>query len=197
MSNYEFEKYVCTKETLRDTIEEYGVAIIPNVLSEEECAAMVNEIWDFFEHITQKWEIKLDRNNQETWRQFYNLYPQHSMLIQNWGIGQAQASWNVRQNINIAEIFAHFWGCDVNDLLVSFDGLSLNLPPEITKKGWNKGNTWYHSDQSFTTNDFKCIQSYITGMDINEYDSTLSVLEGSNKYHKDFAEKYNITDKKD
>ena len=119
------------------------------------------------------------------------------MLIQHWCVGHTQSSWDLRQNINIVEIFAYFWDCSVNDLLVSFDGLSFNLPPEITKKGWNKGNTWYHTDQSFTTNEFKCIQSFITGLDINEYNATLSIMEGSNKYHGEFKDKYNITDKID
>jgi len=194
---YESEKYFCTKETLKNTIDTYGVAIIPNVIDENECDMMVNQIWDFFEHISQKWETPINRNDKNTWREFYKLYPLHSMLIQHWGIGHAQSSWNVRQNIKIVEIFAHFWGCDINDLLVSFDGLSFNLPPEVTKKGWNRGNTWYHTDQSYTNSEFKCIQSFITGLDINEYDATLSFMEGSNKYHNDFKQKYNITDKSD
>jgi ectoine hydroxylase-related dioxygenase (phytanoyl-CoA dioxygenase family) len=196
-NNYEFEKYVCTKETLKHTIDNYGVAIIPNVLDESECNKMVSMIWDFFEHISQKWETPINRNDEKTWREFYKLYPLHSMLIQHWGIGHAHASWDVRQNMNIIEIFAHFWNCQVEDLLVSFDGLSFNLPPEITKKGWNRGNTWYHTDQSFTINEFKCIQSFITGLDINEYDATLSFMEGSNKYHHEFKNHYNITDKSD
>jgi len=195
--SYEFDKYICTKETLRQTIDLYGVAIIPNVVSEEECNNMVNQIWDFFEHISQTWELPINRNNTESWSGFYDLFPLHSMLIQHWNIGHAQASWTVRQNIKIVEIFAYFWGCSVNDLLVSFDGLSFNLPPETTKKGWNRGNTWYHTDQSYTSNDFKCIQSFITGIDINEYDATLSVLEGSNKYHHNFKDEFNITDKDD
>jgi len=193
--DYEYEKYACTKETLKQTIENYGVAIIPGVLDETECDRMVNKIWDFFEHITQKWKTPINRNDQTSWREFYKLYPLHSMLIQHWGVGQSQACWDVRQNIKIIEIFAHFWECD--ELLVSFDALSFNLPPEITKRGWNKSNTWYHTDQSFLTDEFKCIQSFITGIDINDYDSTLSIMEGSNKYHAEFRETYNITDKSD
>lgn len=196
-SVYEFEKYICTKETLKHTIDTYGVAIIPSVLHESQCNEMVSKIWDFFEHITQKWETPIHRNIQASWREFYKLYPLHSMLIQYWGIGHTQASWDARQNINIVEIFAHFWGCTVNDLLVSFDGLSFNLPPEITKKGWNRGNTWYHTDQSYVTDEFKCLQGLVTGFDINEYDATLSVMEGSNKYHSEFRDKYKVTDTKD
>ena len=194
---YECGKYVCTKETLRQTIELFGVAIIPNVLDETECDSMVNQIWDFFETISKTWTIPIDRKNKDSWVGFYKLYPMHSMLIQHWGIGHSQASWNVRENVKIVEIFAHLWGCSVNDLLVSFDGLSFHLPPEITKRGWNKGNTWYHTDQSYTSNDLTCIQSFITGLDINEYDATLSFMEGSNKYHKEFSEMFNITDKAD
>ena len=195
--NYEFEKYVCTKETLKATIDLYGVAVIPSVLNEDECLKMVSEVWDFFEHISNSWETPINRNNKESWSGFYKLFPLHSMLIQHWNIGHSQASWNVRQNIKIVEIFAHFWGCSVEELLVSFDGLSFNLPPEVTKRGWNRGNTWYHTDQSFTTNDFKCIQSFVTGLDINENDATLSFLEGSNKYHTDFKDEFNVTDKAD
>jgi hypothetical protein len=196
-TNYELNKYVCNKETLKQTIEQFGVAIIPCVLDENECNNMVHKMWEFFEHITQKWETPINRNDTSTWREFYKLYPLHSMLIQHWNIGHAQASWDVRQNIKIVDIFAHFWGCDANELLVSFDGLSFNLPPEITKRGWNKGNTWYHTDQSFMQNEFKCIQSFVTGLDIDEYDATLSFMEHSNKYHTEFKNTYNITDKTD
>jgi hypothetical protein len=158
---------------------------------------MITKVWDFFENITKEWEIPINRNNKDTWREFYKLYPLHSMLIQHWGIGHSQAVWNLRQNINIVEIFAYFWECNVDELLVSFDGLSFNLPPEVTKRGWNKGNTWYHTDQSFKNNKFNCIQSFITGLDINEHDSTLSFMEGSNNFHGEFGYKYNITNKTD
>ena len=56
MDNYEFTKYVTTKENVRETIERYGVAIIPDVLDEDECSQMVSSMWDYFEHITQAWE---------------------------------------------------------------------------------------------------------------------------------------------
>jgi len=196
-NNYEYEKYICTKETLKQTIDNYGVAIIPSVLTEMECNNMVDKMWDFFEHITQTWETPIRRKNKKSWCEFYKLYPLHSMLIQQWGVGHTQASWDVRQNQKIIDIFAHFWGCDSNDLLVSFDGLSFHLPPETTGKGWNKDKTWYHTDQSYQNNDFNCIQSFVTGLDINDYDATLSFMEGSNKYHEEFATTFNITEKSD
>jgi len=189
-------KYYATKETLEETIDKFGVAIIPNLLNDEECETILNGIWDFFEHITQVWTIPINRNYENSWKEFYKLFPMHSMLIQHWGIGHAQISWDLRQNDKILEIFAYFWKCTKNDLLVSFDGLSFNPPPEVTKRGWNKDNTWYHTDQTYTMNEFKCIQSWITGLDVNDGDATLSFMESSNKYHKELAEQYKITDKK-
>lgn len=44
MSYYEYEKYVTSKEKLRETLEEYGVAIIPNILDEKECDNIVSRI---------------------------------------------------------------------------------------------------------------------------------------------------------
>ena len=64
---YECGKYVCTKETLRQTIELFGVAIIPNVLDETECDSMVNQIWEFFETISKTWTIPIDRKNKDSW----------------------------------------------------------------------------------------------------------------------------------
>lgn len=80
MTEYEYEKFVCTKETLKETIDKYGVAVIPNILNEDECNAMVSKIWDFFEHISQTWKTPINRQDQTTWREFYKLYPLHSML---------------------------------------------------------------------------------------------------------------------
>lgn len=194
---YEYEKYVCTKETLRDTLAEYGVAIIPSVLNEQETEAMVSGIWDFFEHITQEWETPISRHDETTWRGIHNLYPMHSMLIQYFSVGQSQVSWDIRQKEKIVDIFAHFWKCPPEDLLTSMDGLSFNMPPETTNRGWNRNNTWYHTDQSFLRPEFECMQTWITGLDVEDGDATLAFYEGSNSFHREFAEYFKVSDKKD
>ena len=39
--DYLYKRYRCSQETLKDTLNKYGVAIIPNVLNENECQDMV------------------------------------------------------------------------------------------------------------------------------------------------------------
>ena len=118
------------------------------------------------------------------------------MLVQQWGVGHAQVSWDLRQKEKIVDIFAHFWECNKEDLLCSFDGLSFNFPPEDTKRGWFKNNTWYHADQSFSRQEFECVQSWVTGLDVEDGDATLTVYEGSHKFQKEFTEKFENAKKK-
>ena len=84
-----------------------------------------------------------------------------------------------------------------SDLLVSFDAFSFQMPPEITKRGWNQNHTWYHTDQSYTRNNLESIQSWITGLDVEEGDATLAFLEGSNRFHKSFADHWKKTASQD
>lgn len=196
-SEYEGEKYFCTKETLQETLDRFGVAVIPNVLTTEETTNMLSGMWDFFEKITETWEHPMNRNDKSTWVGIHKLFPMHSMLIQYFSVGHAQVSWDLRQNEKLVDIFAHFWKCEKHQLLTSFDGLSFNMPFEVTKRGYNRNNTWYHTDQSFLRDKFECMQSWVTGLDVEKDDATLAIYEGSNKYHKEFAEAFQVTNKAD
>ena len=196
-TQYEFEKYATTIEGLKSTLDKYGVAIIPSVLDAQECDNMLSGIWDYFEHISKEWETPIDRSNEESWKEVYRLYPSHSMLIQHWNIGHAQVCWDIRQNTKILDIFSHLWNCNPLDLLTSYDALSFNVPPEITNRGWNRNNCWLHTDQSFTDSNFKCVQSWVTALDVNRGDATLAFLEKSHLFHEDIVELFEIDDKND
>jgi len=194
LDEYEGEKYITTVENVMETIEKYGVAIIPSLLNEEECEKMVTGMWNTLEDITQTWEVPIHRDNQASWRNIRDLFPLHSMLLQHWTIGHAQFIWNLRQNPKCVEVFAKIWDTAQEDLLSSFDAASFHMPSEITGIGWHR-STWYHSDQSFVARGFKCVQSWVTGLDVNRGDATLAFYEGSNNYHSDFGDAFGVTDK--
>ena len=187
-------EYYATPETVNDILEKYGFAVLPSVLSPDKCVRMVSELWEFLEHITQAWSTPLNRDDTTTWREYYELYPNHSMLLQHHGIGHAPACWHVREDEAVVGAFAKIHGTD--DLHVSFDGASVYLPHEITGRGKYR-KPWYHTDQSPLRNDRECIQGFVTGMDIEEGDATLSVLAGSHLLHKKLQETFNLKEKKD
>lgn len=197
MENYEFEKYVTNSKNLKLTLEKYGVAIIPNVINAEQCTTMRTGMWESIEHITQNFEVPMKKDDVKTWKSFSQLFPLHSMLLQRYGISHSQYYWNLRQNTDIVDIFATLWNVNRDELLVSFDGLSLHLPPEQTGRGWYKNNNWMHVDQSYTRNNFECVQSFLTANEIREGDATLTFLEGSHNLHKKVGKKFKIEDKSD
>ena len=187
-TKYEYEKYVCNPNTLRATIDNYGVAIIPKVIKKKECDNMINGMWNYLETITANMDKPIKRDDSSSWRTYRELYPKHSMLLQHWSIGHAQFIWDLRTNSSVIKPFEKLWDTKSEDLLVSFDGASFHFPPEKTGYGWvNPNKSWLHSDQSYKRNDFECVQSWITANDVEEGDATLTFLEGSNKLHAEFG----------
>lgn len=173
-------------------LNEYGVAIIPAVLSSEECEESLQFVHQFYENLTKNMDTPYNHNDPRTYRTLAELHQLHSMLYQGYGIGQCQGSWNVRQHPKIYEAFTRIWNDD--DLLTSMDGLAYQIAPEVmtgprSDVGFHK-HTWYHTDQSYTRNDLECIQGQVPLFDVAPGDATLMVLEGSHRYHKAFAERF-------
>lgn len=191
------QKYYADRRNVKKVLERYGVAIVPSILNGEECGKMVDGMWSYLETITSKFETPIKRDKQDSWKSFYDLFPLHSMLMQHWKVGHAQFVWNLRQNRKLVSIFAEIWGVKEEELLVSFDGASFHLPSEVTNRGYYRGNDWLHCDQSFVDSKFECVQGWVTGLDVNQGDATLTFLEGSHEHHKEFGKKYGLTSKDD
>jgi 5'-3' exonuclease len=108
------------------------------------------------------------------------------MLIQYHNIAHLQSVWDIRQHENIGNIFSKIWNVPKEELLTSFDGISINLPPEKTKRGWFLGNDWMHTDQASNKKGLQSIQGFVNLYPVNEGDATLTILEKSHKYHEEF-----------
>lgn len=181
---YESLRYIVSEnKTLHQILNEYGVAIVPDMLNDSECENMNNGMWKTLEDLTSNLTVQIKRDQPNTWSEIKKLYPLKSMLIQNWSIGHAQYIWDIRQNQKIVNFFANFWNCTNNDLIVSFDVIQ-SKAGYLTKES-------FHCDQDYKNSSFQCLQSWITANDVNEGDATLTILEGSHLYHEDFYNKFN------
>ncbi len=189
----EYKNYDTTIENVSSYLDTYGVAVIPNILTEAECVGFRNRIWDELKHVTQD---RFDISNQNTWREFYKFYPLHSMLLQHFSLGHMQPIWDVRSHPKVYGAFEKLWNTSKDNLLVSFDGLSVHLPPEKTNKGWFH-NEWFHTDQSSHKIGRHCIQGMVNLYEVNKDDATLSILEKSHNYHQSFFEEFDIDNKSD
>lgn len=198
LQNYEYARYSCSNlDEAKTKLEQYGVAILTNILTPNECEEMKSGMWDYLEHITSDFPVPIKRDNPTSWKELKQLYPKHSMLIQQWSIGHAQFIWILRENPRVVEVFSKLWNVPMTELLTSFDGASFHMPPETTGSGWFRGKSWLHTDQSYLRNGFECIQGWVTAYDVNPGDATLTFLEGSHKYHSAYKIRFNSQDKDD
>jgi hypothetical protein len=172
----------CTVENAKETLDLYGVAVIENVLNKEEVERIKSLAW---QNIYDWSNGLIDGKDPTTWKNFSKFYPKHAMMIQEYGVGHMQWLWEVRQHMDVVKVFETLWG--TNDLLTSFDAMSVHFPHETTGRGWNKGVKWHHTDANPKRKEM-CIQGLVNLFPVNENDATLSVLEGSHKYHAEFFE---------
>ena len=163
-----YKNYDTNIDNFQKQLKEKGIAVIPNILSELELNNSKNDMWNMLEYLTEDFEIPINRNCSETFSSYYDLCPLEDMLLQYWKVGHSQYVWNLRQNLNIINIFCKIYNCNIDDLLVSFDSISIHFPPELTKKGKYQEDkeNWYHFDQSSHKKGFHCIQGFINLYDV-------------------------------
>jgi hypothetical protein len=181
----DYKKYLTDIDNLNITLDDLGIGQLSHILTENESINYRNKIWDEIKHVTQN---RFDIEDESTWSEFYNLQPMHSMILHHYSLGHMQPIWDLRTNPKIYQVFEQIWGVKVDDLLTSFDGLSIHLPPEKTGIGWQNENNWFHTDQSSQKIGKHCIQGMINLYPVNKLDATLSILERSHIYHKSFFE---------
>jgi hypothetical protein len=192
-----YKLYDCHIDDIKEQLDTCGVAVIPNLIDGYELLRMQEGVWDTIEKLTSYMDIPVDRNDPDTWDNWYSLLPSHDMLLQTFSVGHSQFIWDIRQNPKVSNVFSKIWSCEPNELISSFDAMSFHIPPEITGQGWYDDDDWYHVDAAYTRPEFECVQGFVTGFDINEGDATLTVLEGSHKYHQDIRTKFDITSDND
>lgn len=190
----EYKEYNSTENNFMETLDKYGVCVIPDIFTESECIKLRDKIWEGIKHIQKD---RFDINDKKTWMNFYDFFPSQSMLIQHFSIAHLQGVWDIRQDERIANIFSKIWNCKKEDLVTSFDGISINLPPEQTNHGWFFGGDFMHTDQSPQKKGFQCIQGMVNLYPVNDNDATLTIMEGSHKYHEEFFKKIKYDDPED
>lgn len=110
-------------------LEEKGYAVVPGVLTIEECEAALAQLKSYVAGLGRDMDERNDLSN------IHGIY-------QHYGVGHSQAIWNIRTNSAVARPFEEIYG--TNDLLVSFDGFCLMLP----ERRFQSGKTWFHMDQA-------------------------------------------------
>ena len=169
-----------------DYLESEGYVIIKNALTANEASKTLDLLWDYLENLG----TGIDRTNPMTWSDDKWPTCAHGGIIPSYGIGHSEAQWFVRGVPNVKKAFAKVWG--TNDLLTSFDGVSLWRPWNIDPS-WKtqSGQAWFHIDQHPISKPGKqCIQGLINLLPTSKEIGGNVVIPKSHNFFKDLPEEY-------
>lgn len=168
-------------------LEKDGYAVIPNILTNEECDSAIDGIWDWLALLSNG---EIDRQDSDTWLTNWPYTFGKKGIIQWYGVGQSQFVWDVRQNPKVIDIFKKIWKTD--DLLVSFDGINIQIPPEMLRSGFSPpfSEGWHHMDQGKKKIGRFCIQGFVNLEETDEDDGCLVVRPGTHLLHQSFISEF-------
>ncbi len=169
-------------EKIFEILNSDGVVIVEDIYTENEAEAKKTEIMDSFQKI---FHLETNRNGL--------VFDQSKLISQSKvGLFQAlvsniQTAWDIRQDEKIINIFKYLYtklyGFEIDDLIVSGDGI--NLCPPLGKTYKSQGD-WAHIDQTDLSK--HCIQGQIV---LSESDGCFVCTPHSHKIMSYMIDKYN------
>lgn len=182
---------------------EHGCVIVTGVLSPEECKEMQDGALAAMAEITKNMSVAFDSSDPSTWSALSNLLPLHGLIFQWYGTAHAPYMWALRQNPNVLRVFCEIYKCEPEDLLSSFDGVSIAAPAKrLPKTGTDK---WFHVDNNPKDHGMDAhgnyhrdtVQSWITSNNVGANDATLKLIPRSHQLAKELYEKFKPESKGD
>lgn len=171
-----------------------GFTVVPGVVLEEDLQKIRANMWQTLAELTAPLPVPVSKEDESTWVTVRReLKPMKTMLFQWYGIGHAQGPWDVRQNPRVASVFGKLWDVANEDLISSFDGVAISLPPEKingskaknSSAGFDKNvEQWLHKDQNIDRSDLCAIQGLVSVYDVREDDATFYCIPKSHTVGK-------------
>ncbi|EHL01873.1 Clavaminate synthase-like protein [Glarea lozoyensis ATCC 20868] len=171
----------------RDDLFRDGFVVIKEAISEDSAEKYKDSMIQWLE----TFPLGFDRHNPDTWTE-ENL-PAHwkGGMYHGYSVAHEKFVWDARQEPGVLDAFKTIWGTD--ELLSSFDGINLTLPPPGPSPG--PGTPWEHVDQSPHLKGIQCIQGILNLCPNGNVDGGLMVLKGSHVLNEKFF-KIHGTEKK-
>ncbi|HZZ89534.1 MAG TPA: phytanoyl-CoA dioxygenase family protein [Caulobacteraceae bacterium] len=168
-------------------LREHGYVVIAGALSPEQTAEALSLTWDYLEGLG----TGIDRNDWTTWDDDRWPTAVHGGILPGHGIGHSAAQWFIRSAPAVKQTFAAVWDGD-DDLLVSFDGMSLWRPWPLNE-AWktNRGGSWLHIDQHpITRPGRQCVQGLVNLLPMSPSTGGNVLIPGSHKTFEHIPEVY-------
>jgi hypothetical protein len=167
-------------------LKEHGYVVIAKALDLQQTQHALAGLWDYLEGL----ETGIDRLDSRTWGDDNWPTAVHGGILPSYGIGHCQAQWFIRDIPGVKKSFAALWGTD--DLLVSFDGVSLWRPWSVDPS-WktNLGSSWLHIDQHpIGRPGRQCVQGLVNLLPTSESAGGNVIVPGSHRLFTEIPDLY-------
>ena len=160
------------EKALRE-LDEHGVAVIPEVLTEDECDEQVT--------LVHQWLAKFHPNHPSS----------INSIVHKYRIGHCETVWACRMKAK--PVFSEIFGTD--KLLTSFDGMAIGQPPELGDarfKFAQDPNSFdgLHLDQGPQRKGLHAYQGAVYLEEAEFEDYCFKVIRDSHKHHEDFFQNF-------
>lgn len=159
------------RSTVLQNLKENGYAVLPSVLSVEDCDIYIKEFKDWVKQV------------EDSGKSFRTV----KSLLQSYRIGHFNACWRVR--LAVKDIFAQIWSTD--KLLTSVDAVALSYPPEEGSNAFAKPDeNWLHIDQGIDRIGVHAYQGAVYLEEASASDHCFRVLAKSHDQHETFFKNF-------
>ena len=170
-------------------LKEYGVVVIPNVFSNEECNSWMKQILQNMEAISGN---HINHEDPESWtedklppQRRYGLYNEH--ILNN-----LKPVWEIRRDSRMQNIFQPVYselkGKEINEFVCSIDGI--NIQPNISREDVDEKD-WPHCDQTERDDIFKCVQGQVV---LTNSSASFRASPTSHKHFREIMEAAGVPD---
>ena len=149
MTSHDFSPQT-TLDHLAETVEQYGVAVLPNVFTEQECDSFRKIIFD---HL----ETKLNVKDADDFIKLKRI-GEGKGIIRNYGLPLIKPVLDLKTDQRVIDAYSRLWPEANGELTTSLDALHIGAPPEITKERHFFNKTAFHTDQGDHKPGKFCIQ---------------------------------------
>uniref|UniRef100_A0A383WPX7 Phytanoyl-CoA dioxygenase n=1 Tax=Tetradesmus obliquus TaxID=3088 RepID=A0A383WPX7_TETOB len=163
-------------------LAEHGWAVVPGVLSKEECQQYEQGVWGWLGRLSGG---SIRRDEPSTWTEACGWPPAYKGIVNTLEVAHQDFVWRVRKHPRLLQVFAELYG--TSELLSSFDSINL-MPP-----GTDASGGWLHVDHAPLKKGCQCIQGLVNMVDVGpESTGTLLVKDKSHLLLEEFYERHTL-----
>lgn len=172
-------------DNLNNTLEAYGVAVLPNVFTEEECDKVKNSV---FTYLAEEHDVREADD-------YVKVIPIEGGILNGYGLALLKEVLDMKTDERVENVFKKIWNNE--EVTMSMDAINIMPPPKSFKMTRVISPAGFHTDQSSYKKEKCCVQSFINLENTESGDACLSVLKTSHKLHAAFFDENGITEPED